>query len=411
MTGSQIPDSLVRALADHRPGHALPRPFATDREIIAFEERAIWRRSWLFAGCSVEARDPGDFFRVDVGDGSIVVVRGDDGTLHALHNTCRHRGMTICPDGSGHVRRWVCPYHQWSYALDGRLLGCGGMEDELDPDEYGLHRAAAAEIDGLVFVWLDDAPAPLDRAAEELSRALAPQGLLRAKVAHAIDYEVAANWKLVWENNRECWHCTAGHPQYVKANFDAAPDTARTRALAATRAADHEPLLRAAGAAMIDEHAGPGLYRFPSDERWWSANRTPAAPGYRTESLDGEPVAPLMGDYPGWDVGTLRIRSVPNFWCHASADHAVLTRLLPAGPELTRVRVQWLVDRDAVEGRDYELGRLLPFWQLTSEQDWSLCERNQAGIRNPAFTPGPYSRAREYNVLAFVDWYLSRIRC
>jgi Rieske 2Fe-2S family protein len=87
----------------------------------------------------------------------------------------------------------------------------------------------------------------------------------------------------------------------------------------------------------------------------------------------------------------------------------VLTWLVPDGPERTRVTVQWLVDRDAVEGHDYALSRLIPFWQLTSEQDWSLCERNQRGVSNPAFSPGPYSREREYNVLAFVEWYLERV--
>ena len=116
-----------------------------------------------------------------------------------------------------------------------------------------------------------------------------------------------------------------------------------------------------------------------------------------------------MGEYRDYDVGTLRLRAVPNFWAHASADHAVLTRLDPVGPERTAVRVQWLVDADAKEGRDYDLERLLPFWQLTSEQDWDLCERNHTGVKNPAFTPGPYSLAREYNVLAFVSWYTGRL--
>jgi Rieske 2Fe-2S family protein len=117
-----------------------------------------------------------------------------------------------------------------------------------------------------------------------------------------------------------------------------------------------------------------------------------------------------MGDYTGYDVGTLRVRTVPSFWCHASADHAVLTRLAPLTAERTAIRVQWLVDRNAQEGRDYDLQLLLPFWQLTSEQDWALCERNHTGVRNPAFTPGPYSRQREHNVIAFVDWYLGRMR-
>jgi glycine betaine catabolism A len=396
-------------MAQHRAGHALPRAFALSSAIHEHELDTIWRASWLFAGASVQARLPGDFFRVDLAAGdSVIIVRDEDGELRALHNTCRHRGMPVCPQPSGHVRRWVCPYHQWSYGLDGRLLGCGGEEAGVDIGEYGLHRAAVAEVSGLVFVWLDPDPAAIDPAATDLASALAAQGLQRATVAHLIDYEVRANWKLVWENNRECWHCHAGHPEYVRANFDASPDTEHHRRQAARRAAEH-----AAALAELDIHAAehdePGLYPFPWAGRWWSANRAPLSEGFVTESLDGRPVAPLMGDHRSYDIGTLRLRTVPNFWCHASADHAVLTRLLPAGPELTSIRVMWLVDGSAQAGRDYELDRLLPFWKLTSEQDWALCEANHAGVRNPAFIPGPYSPRHEYNVLAFVDWYLGRI--
>ncbi len=403
--------ALPAALAEHRPGHALPRAFALDPEIHARELDAIWRASWLFAGVSAQAREPGDFFclALEAGD-AVIVARGEDGRLCALHNTCRHRGMPVCAEETGHARRWVCPYHQWSYALDGRLLGCGG--EDLDPDAYGLRRAAVTEIGGLVFVWLGTsgaAPAPLDDAARELGAALRVQGIDRARVAHYIDYDVHANWKLVWENNRECWHCHTGHPEYVQANFDAAPDTERHRSAAMERAAQHAVAL-AELAAPADEHDRPGLYRFPSPGRWWSANRTPLREGFVTESLDGEPVAPLMGDHAAYDVGTLRLRTVPNFWCHASADHAVLTRLLPAGPERTAIRVMWLVDEAAQPDRDYTLDRLLPFWQLTSEQDWALCQRNHAGVRNPAFVPGPYSPRREYNVLSFVEWYLACVR-
>ncbi|HEY2440613.1 MAG TPA: aromatic ring-hydroxylating dioxygenase subunit alpha [Solirubrobacteraceae bacterium] len=402
-----VPARFRQALAEHRSGYALPRAFALDPDIHEHELAAIWRQSWLFAGVSVQARKPGDFFRFDLDAGdSVVLVRDRDGQLRGLHNTCRHRGMPVCPQASGRVRRWVCPYHQWSYALDGRLLGSGG--EEVDPREFGLRRAPVAEIGGLVFVWLGDAPAPLDEAARGLGAALAAQGLDRARVAHTIDYGVRANWKLVWENNRECWHCHAGHPEYIRANFDAAPDTPHHRRRAAARAAEHAVALAEleAPAAAHDE---PGLFRFPSPGRWWSANRTPLSDGFVTESVDGRPVAPVMGDYRSHDVGTLRLRTVPNFWCHASADHAVLTRLLPAGPELTRIRVMWLVDGSAEPGRDYDVDRLLPFWRLTSEQDWDLCERNHVGVRNPAFEPGPYSPRREYNVMAFVEWYLARI--
>ena len=402
------PPALDAALSEHRDGFALPRALQLDHGVYAYELETIWRQSWLYAGASAQAHNPGDFFRFDLGDDSIVLVRGEDGALHALHNTCRHRGYPVCLERAGTVKRFVCSYHQWSYALDGALLGCGGMEDEIDTAEYGLHRAAVTEIAGLVFVWLGPDPQPLDQARTELEAALRPQGLDRAKVAVELDYDVRANWKLVWENNRECWHCHAGHPEYVQANFDVAPDTERTRELIAQRTADHAEVLAEAAGVQID-HAEPGLYRFPTAGRWWSANRTPLAPGFVTESHDGEPVAPLMGSYPGYDVGTLRARTVPNFWVHASADHAVLTRLAPAGPELTKITVQWLVDEGAVAGRDYDPDDVAAFWRLVSEQDWQLCENNHAGVRSPAFTPGPYSTKREYNVIEFMRWYHERV--
>jgi Rieske 2Fe-2S family protein len=112
-----------------------------------------------------------------------------------------------------------------------------------------------------------------------------------------------------------------------------------------------------------------------------------------------------MGEYKSYDVGVLRLRALPNFWCHASADHAVTTRLAPVRLERTEVVVTWLVDADAVEGRDYTLDRMLPVWARTSEQDWTLCERNQRGIRSPAYRPGPLSERPQANVAAFHTWY------
>jgi Rieske 2Fe-2S family protein len=147
---------------------------------------------------------------------------------------------------------------------------------------------------------------------------------------------------------------------------------------------------------------------FP-DRHWFSINRTPLVEGYLSETMDGRPAAPLMGSYPEADVGTLRMRALPNFWNHSSCDHSVTTRLLPAGPQGTRATVMWLVDGEAEEGRDYRLDDLLPFWQLTSEQDWKLCEQAQRGVSSSAYEPGPYSTYKEYNVEGFVRWYLRRL--
>jgi Rieske 2Fe-2S family protein len=147
----------------------------------------------------------------------------------------------------------------------------------------------------------------------------------------------------------------------------------------------------------------------PGPDGWFAANRTPLVEGFQSETLDGRRAAPLMGDYTDADVGTLRIRTLPNMWNHSSCDHGVTTRLLPAGLHRTAVRVTWLVDRDAVEGRDYRLEDIMPFWQMTSEQDWALCEQAQKGISSSHYVPGPFSTYKEYNVDAFVGWCLDQL--
>jgi glycine betaine monooxygenase A len=413
LTSSQLADArtlLDRLLFERKPGHALQREFQTDPGIYQLDLERIWRRGWLFAGHTCQVKHPGDYFVFDVDTDSIIVIRGDDERVRALHNTCRHRGMKVCPAESGHVGRIVCPYHQWSYTRDGALAACGGMDTDgdLDRRDYGLHRVHVREVGGLIFVCLAVDPPAFDGAAEALGALLHPQGLERARVAATRRYEVRANWKLVWENNRECWHCNVNHPQYVKANYDNAPiDDLGLKHEIETQARATSNRLEADGVRIDYEEAG--MVRFPSPDYWWSINRTPLVPGWVSESMDGRPVAPLMGSYRTRDVGTLRMRTMPNFWNHSSGDHSVSTRLAPAGPQKTLVQVQWLVHEDAVEGKDYTLDALLPFWELTSEQDWDLCEKNQAGVNSSAFTPGPYSTKREYNVIRYTEWYLRRI--
>jgi Rieske 2Fe-2S family protein len=202
------------------------------------------------------------------------------------------------------------------------------------------------------------------------------------------------------------------HPQYIKANFDHynADDTnERIQSRIQTAVARSEAKWAAAGLAV--SHRQSGMVQFPDAERncWFAANRTALVEGYVSETMDGRQAAPLMGDYTDADVGTLRVRTLPNMWHHASCDHAVTTRLLPAGLQRTAVRVTWLVDAKAVEGRDYRLEDIMPFWQLTSEQDWELCEKAQLGVNSSHYVPGPFSTYKEYNVDAFVRWCLQQL--
>jgi Rieske 2Fe-2S family protein len=403
---------LDRLTAQYRPGWSLPRDFYSDATVYQADIERIWRRGWLFAGHSCELPKPGDFITLTVDTDSLIVIRGDDGLVHGLHNVCRHRGSLICTEPAGHAHRLVCPYHQWTYGTDGQLLACRGMQSDLVKADFGLRSFQTREVEGLIYFTLAQEPLDFAPAQKMLSAAARPQGLARAKVAKAVDYLVHANWKLVWENNRECFHCNINHPQYIRANFDHynADDT-NSSVKGALDDAVRRSQAKWGAAGLAPTRDESGMTKFPDAERniWFSANRTALVDGYVSETMDGKQVATLMGDYQDADVGTLRMRSLPNFWNHSSCDHAVSTRLLPAGPQLTAVRVLWLVHKDAVEGRDYQLDQLMPFWQLTSEQDWEICERQQRGVNSTAYVPGPYSTFKEYNVDGFVQWYMKML--
>lgn len=412
MTSEPISYTRER-LATYQPGRGLAGEFYSDPLIHEADVRLIWRRSWLFAAHSCQIGKAGQFVTIPIEKDSIVLIRGDDGTAHAFHNVCRHRGSRICLESAGTVGKLVCPYHQWTYDKTGKLLAARGMQSDLDKSQLGLKEVAVEECGGLIFINLDPNPSDFAPAREALEPLLLPQGLVDARVARIVEYEVAANWKVVWENNRECYHCNINHPQYIRANFDHynADDTnERVRAEIARQANRSEAKWAAQGLSVT--HKETGMTLFPDAERniWFSANRTPLVDGYVSETMDGRQKAPLMGAYKEPDVGTLRVRALPNFWNHSSCDHAVSTRLLPAGPRKTLVQVAWLVDRSAEEGVHYRVEDIMPFWQLTSEQDWTICENVQQGVESSAFEPGPYSKFKEYNVDGFLRWYAAMLR-
>jgi Rieske 2Fe-2S family protein len=405
-----LPQKVLDLAAEYRPGWSLPGAFYFDEAVYHVDLASIWRRGWLFAGHSCEVPRPGDFFTFEMDTDSIVVIRGEGAKLHAFHNVCRHRGSLICTESAGHAKKLVCPYHQWTYGLDGELLACRGMPAEFDKSQFPLQPLNVREFEGLIYVSLAQSPCDPEPAARLMSPLARPQGFPGAKVARSVTYLVKANWKLIWENNRECYHCNVNHPQYIKANFDHynADDTTPSIQSQMDAAVRRNKEDRGAGEfPAIRNHTGMTTFPDAQNNIWYSSNRTPLVEGYVTESMDGKRVAPLMGDNQEPGANTLRIRTLPNFWNHSSCDHGVSTRLMPLGPQITSVRVWWLVDAGAVEGRDYDLAKLMPFWQLTSEQDWEICERQQRGINSSAYRPGPYSLSKEYNVDGFIRWYLT----
>lgn len=403
--------TIKERIASRRPNHGLPRSFYHEELLYRTEMEYIWRGGWLFAGHSCQIPNPGDYFLYDVGEDSVIIVRDDDGQVNAFYNVCRHRGSIICEAAEGHIKRFVCPYHQWTYDRGGRLLLWRGMQDGLDKSELELHRAHAREVEGMVFISLAHQPLDFEPVSTTISPVARPQGLVHARVAKIMDFDVHSNWKLVWENNRECYHCNVNHPQYIKANFDHynADDTIERVALHLNLVTErYETKLAEQGLSVRSE---TGMTEFPDPDNniWYAANRTPLVEGYVSETMDGKQVAPLMGAYKDPEVGTMRVRTLPNFWIHASCDHSVAVRLTPNGLDHTAIRMIWLVDEKAEEGKDYDLDKLLPFWLLTAEQDWAICVNQQRGVSSHAYTPGPLSTYKEYNLDRFLRWYLKQM--
>lgn len=403
---------IQQIVTSRREGYALPRAFYHDIALYQYELEQIWRHGWIFAGYTCQVPHPGDFFTFSIDADSIIVIRDDEGYVRAFHNVCTHRGTLLFEEEAGSVRAIVCPYHQWTFSRCGDLLSCHGMQDDTDKGELSLHKLLIETFEGLIFVTLASSPPPFEPARVQMAPFAKPQGFEQSKVAKIVDYEIHANWKLVWENNRECYHCNVNHPQYIKSNFDIYEDgyvSTRIRERLSESLARSEAKWQVEGIAISHRHGGLAVFPDADNNIWYSANRTVLTEGYESESMNGQRVAPLMGEYRDANVGVLRMRTLPNFWNHSSCDHAVTARLLPVGLHLTKARVIWLVQENAQEGVDYELDKLLPFWQLTSEQDWELCERVQHGINSTAYRPGPLSKTREYNLDAFIRWYLRQL--
>jgi glycine betaine catabolism A len=211
------PTDTLRALAARRPDHSLTRPFYRDEALFRLDLEAIFYRDWIFAGHDCEIANPGDYFTFQLGDHSIIVNRDAGGTVRAHHNACRHRGFKVCEADKGNVkRRFVCPYHQWSYDLDGSLARTRGMGDDFDPSAHGLKPVHVGSMAGWIFVCVADSAPDFATFKATVTPYLAPYDLTNAKVAFEYTMVERGNWKLVMENNRECYHCVGSHPELCR---------------------------------------------------------------------------------------------------------------------------------------------------------------------------------------------------
>jgi phenylpropionate dioxygenase-like ring-hydroxylating dioxygenase large terminal subunit len=386
-----------------RAGYSLPREYYTDPALFEQDLERLLLRHWFCAGHVSSVPDIGDFFLVELGRESVIVCRAADGAVHALLNVCRHRGSRVCVTRSGKATGggFTCPYHAWSYGLDGRLRAAREMPAGFRREDASLKALQVRVLEGLIFISFADAPPALDDAARALANAAGTHGWGSAKVAHRASFEIRANWKLAVENYMECYHCQPSHPEFARRHVYARPAT-QTAELERAAAARSTEL-----GIHIEDIDGYGLNARPGQESI-AVMRSALQAGHVTASPDGQPIAPLMGAFRQHDASSTYFDVGPISDFLAYSDHGLIYRFIPRRVDCTEMEVIWLVQADAVAGRDYSPERLTWLWQVTSVEDKLIIERNQEGVNSRYYEPGPYSLQEEY-AARFVAWYLAEL--
>ena len=337
-------------------------------EIFALEKERIFYQKWFCVGREAELPDPRACVIRDVLDESILIVRGESGTLRAFYNVCRHRGSRLCDNAGPLGPAIVCPYHGWTYSLDGRLIGTPnvGEVEGFDRAEFGLYGVALETWNGFLFVNLSARPRPLD---EQLGpwRDYERYHIDRLRPGWRGVYDVAANWKVLHENYNECLHCPRVHPELVKMI----------------------PLYRKG--------------RLAEEDGAWG-NRL--ADGVTTLSRTGRSSLPLLPDLNDQEQRSYNGMTVfPNLMLDLLPDHVLTTVLWPTGPERTRVMSEILFEPATLARDGFDPADIVEIEDLISRQDWTVCERAQKGMRSRAFKFGVYPPLDEY-VYEFDQEYL-----
>ncbi len=396
------PDKLCRLIARQPPGFALERDFYTSDAIYQYDLQHYWGESWHWVGHSSQLPNSGDYFLFEFGTESVIITRDESGQLHAHLNVCRHRGSRVCLEQSGNARRFTCPYHAWSYQLNGELRAgrLHLMPEDFKREDYPLLPAHLVEYQGLLFISLAANPPPLAAELARLAPLTQPFGLEQLKVVHQASYPVAANWKLALENYMECYHCAPSHREYARSHSIKDPEAfvRMTPELHRRCISAGLPTTEISMTDTSGQHAGHSAYY----------RRYPLYPGYDTGSEDGQPLAPLLGTLSSYDGGAtdLQIGMLNNFLLYS--DHVVGYRFLPTGPQETEIQTVWLVQAEAEAGRDYDLEKLIWLWDVTTQADEKIIRHNQAGVNSLHYRGGPLSQM-EGGIADFYSNYLSTL--
>ncbi len=330
-------------------------------EIYELERERVFFRNWFCVGREEQLANAGDFLTAELAGESLIAVRTREGELRAFYNVCQHRGTRLCERPSGHVgRQFVCPYHQWSYGLDGKLLRMPNVRDadRIDREQHGLAPVAIDAWDGFVFVNLAQDPRPLleqleTEAGEPLSWGRYRVGELR--IGHRIAYEVAANWKILHDNFNECLHCPSVHPGLAKI----VPIYRSGQVIDSER--------RDGGVTLAD-----GMNTFTATGR----SALPELPGL--SELDRR-------SYYGYTI-------FPNVMMNLLSTGVMSYTLYPRSAGHTTIVSEYLFRPEVIAAEGFDCSDMVKFLDQVSVEDWAVCEKVQQGIRSRGFERGFYPR-------------------
>ncbi|HJU72531.1 MAG TPA: aromatic ring-hydroxylating dioxygenase subunit alpha [Gemmatimonadaceae bacterium] len=352
--------AFLRTVDSYLQGaRTLPQRYYLDPDVLAAEWTRLFGERWLCVGRADQVAKPGSYIVANIGVESVIVVR-DRKTqrLHAHFNVCRHRGTRICMDAAGTFGETIqCPYHAWTYALDGSLLRAPMMQEaeDFERERYALVPADVAEWEGFVFLNLARDPEPFEDAFGPVLQRFSRYNISRLTTVRRIQYDVQANWKLILQNYNECLHCPTIHPMLSKV-------------LPYTSGAND----------LID---GPFLGGYME-----------IAQPNESATVSGRTCGPLVGDLSGDDLHRAYYYSLfPNMMLSMHPDYVVSYMVWPVHPTASHIVSDWLFHPDAVAHPDFDPTGAIEFWDVTNRQDWAICEQSQLGVRSRAYTPGPYS--------------------
>lgn len=339
--------------------HTLPRPYFTDPAIFTEEQEKIFLARWLCAGREAQLDRPGAYFLRQIGLESVIVLRNRNGEIRAFYNVCRHRGTRLCEEHQGQLAGTIqCPYHAWTYTLDGDLIGAPSSEtiEDFDKSDWPLHGIATATWEGFVFINLAADPEPFSKAFAPVLNRFSRFNLPQLRAYRRIAYELACNWKLVVQNYSECYHCPLVHPALVKLS----PPTSGEN----------------------DLYRGPFLGGYMD-----------IVDASESMTMSGRVCGVTVGDLPAEDHRRVYYYSLfPNMLLSLHPDYVMYHMLWPRDAGHVTVECEWLVHPETLGNPAYDPNDGVEFWHMTNQQDWHICQQSQRGIESRSYTPGPYSR-------------------